>query len=577
MAILARLAAAILALAFLSCPVAAPAAERVLSGNHDTFARLVFRDREGLNWAVEDRAASATVTFKPILPDLDLQGIFRRIDRTRLRDVRQAGNALVLDLNCACGVDIFRIRSGHIVIDIQDPDPAAREASYPTLPLVLPQRPMEISLPAAPAGPIAAPKLSADLPLGQQVRRYSGTMQKPLPPDLPSSDPIDACPFEARARAHFLADPSEALGRLAAARRSVIDDAGAVDRTAVAALADLYLDIGWGWEALSVAAELSPPSPAMALIAAAMDGEGLPPDATMPQPSCGPASAVVAALLGADAAALRRVDGKVLAGIVADMTADRRATLLPRLRTALERAEASAAMAFLPVPEALQDPSFSHELAGTGESSLPAVIASLNIENGSPQREHIINAMAFRPSLPPGSQRDELDVALALALMRSGYVAAAVPLAREGVVTPERLLDVALDNLSAGQVLEAGMRLGDMADPNSPVLRAVVSRLRGYGLHDVADRLGISGSRDRGEPQIVPFDPEAPVARSAPSSAEPAEIDLSDERRVIEDLKSRRPDTTASDAGDLARATDALTRAREMRRAVRAMVAPPQS
>lgn len=96
----------------------------VQSGEHDGFTRLVVALGPTRDWTMGGEGFQRRLTGLPDLPDLDLSAVFDKIPRTRLRDLRQEGRALVLDLACACEVTLTRYRDSYLIIDISD-GPAA--------------------------------------------------------------------------------------------------------------------------------------------------------------------------------------------------------------------------------------------------------------------------------------------------------------------------------------------------------------------------------------------------------------------------------------------------------------------
>ncbi len=94
----------------------------VRSGEHATFTRLVMKIGEGADWSVSNQGREVRVNVDQ--PDIrfDLGGVFKKIPRTRLRQVaqRERGGPLELSLNCNCAVEGFLQAENYLVIDIRD-------------------------------------------------------------------------------------------------------------------------------------------------------------------------------------------------------------------------------------------------------------------------------------------------------------------------------------------------------------------------------------------------------------------------------------------------------------------------
>lgn len=109
----------------------------VRSGDHPGFTRLTFAIPAGTAWSLRETGGGPRLTVA--LPDaaFDLSTVFRRIDRTRLRSLRDVGGAVELDLACDCVLSAFDAGRGLVAIDIRDG--AGWPVSAPMLPFAATQ------------------------------------------------------------------------------------------------------------------------------------------------------------------------------------------------------------------------------------------------------------------------------------------------------------------------------------------------------------------------------------------------------------------------------------------------------
>lgn len=115
----------LIALLALAGPACADTA-RVLSGEHDTFTRLVVELPDDSGWSVGRTAMGyGFAAVGAAQPDYDLTAVWDRIPRTRLQSLRvdPATGALLLSLACPCHVFPFEYQPGMIVLDIRDGPP----------------------------------------------------------------------------------------------------------------------------------------------------------------------------------------------------------------------------------------------------------------------------------------------------------------------------------------------------------------------------------------------------------------------------------------------------------------------
>ncbi len=97
----------------------------VRSGEHGSFSRLVFDIPPGLKWSLETDEANrnALLTLGTGRPVLQTEGVFERIDTSRVAALTQDADSGVvrIDLNCACSLEAFVLRDRMLVLDVSDP------------------------------------------------------------------------------------------------------------------------------------------------------------------------------------------------------------------------------------------------------------------------------------------------------------------------------------------------------------------------------------------------------------------------------------------------------------------------
>lgn len=111
-----------IALLLLSSPVAGQTRVPVTSGDHATFARLVFIAPKDLAYDVRTERRKLRLTFEDFDVDFDLSAVFKRLPKTRILNVVQrnlsGGRAgLDIDLACACEVTVERLNN-YLIIDV---------------------------------------------------------------------------------------------------------------------------------------------------------------------------------------------------------------------------------------------------------------------------------------------------------------------------------------------------------------------------------------------------------------------------------------------------------------------------
>lgn len=112
----------------------------VRSGEHPDFTRLVLDFEVGADWVFG--RVEGGFEFRPGRSDVsyDLEQVFDRIPRTRIREVEDLGDGrLFLAVDCPCHGDAFDLRRGRVVLDIKDGPPTPSASSFQAdLPLVAP-------------------------------------------------------------------------------------------------------------------------------------------------------------------------------------------------------------------------------------------------------------------------------------------------------------------------------------------------------------------------------------------------------------------------------------------------------
>jgi len=146
-------------------PVCAAAqAVVVRSGAHEGFTRLVLDMPARVEWQLEPRDGGASVRFAGPPLALDLDGVFERISRDRLRVASVVDGRLELEFACACETHAFWHGARMLVLDIVPkprPEPETMARPKPR-PLVLPGG----IVPRSPARMPLARRLDATLASG---------------------------------------------------------------------------------------------------------------------------------------------------------------------------------------------------------------------------------------------------------------------------------------------------------------------------------------------------------------------------------------------------------------------------
>ncbi|PRY23209.1 hypothetical protein CLV78_105264 [Aliiruegeria haliotis] len=110
-------------LAILLCSTCAHAeVVRVLSGEHETFSRIVLMFRTPVNWTKHETKFGFVVEFDRSDFEIDLSHVFDLIPRSRIQGIsygREEGNLRILS-DCSCSIEVFSAGLHEIAIDIKD-------------------------------------------------------------------------------------------------------------------------------------------------------------------------------------------------------------------------------------------------------------------------------------------------------------------------------------------------------------------------------------------------------------------------------------------------------------------------
>lgn len=107
----------------------------IRSGDHGAFTRLVLAIPDGAAWQL-GRSDEGYLFRVDGAAEFDTSGVFERIPRTRIRELRGAGGDLEILMACDCHADAFAWRPDRIVVDILDGPPVSPsfEARLPLSP-----------------------------------------------------------------------------------------------------------------------------------------------------------------------------------------------------------------------------------------------------------------------------------------------------------------------------------------------------------------------------------------------------------------------------------------------------------
>ncbi len=578
-------------------PLAAQQRDTVIvrSGEHADFSRLVFPGAQGQSWNVVQLSDNEVqIVFASSLPDLDLSSVFDLIPRDRLRAIETDDRTIIMSLACSCSVDVQQIPTGHIVIDIEDPEETnTREfRASDILPLRLPPRAIpsqDVFAVDQPAETLLEPdeKAPEETPAIAQVAIHQEG-QRPLVPQATvrqATTRRNVCQGESLAADVLLASPIDALNLLPGAMGTLVDNLDQWQPNAARELALLYLKVGWGAEAMAALEDAEDGTPMMGYLAAAFD-ETPTEGPEKPDPSCGPASTVVALLLYGQDTEFADVNTDALAEFLDGLPSERAVALGERLRNSLEHfgaVQVAAVLDPIAAPSILESaPSTPapQVAAGTDFDAVRASIGRLDASTDNaqaPDSLDIENALALRASVPPGPLGQELDISIARALVLAGQPAEAVRLVDRGGMSADDMAELAMDTLQPAKAAEFVIRLMDDLEPGSSAERRASALFDAFGLEGIvsARRVlnpdsravdGTAAASDLRAPEAMWLQRDlAALAKAETPDVSPARADMA---RAIVDSNARQiPEA------DLAYAEDALQQSQEMAARIEALVA----
>jgi hypothetical protein len=99
----------------------------VRSGAHAEFTRLVLDMPRRIAWRLQERKSGAALIFDAPGLDFDLDAVFERIGRERVRAVSSAPGRLEIEFACACELSAFWHGARMLVLDIATPPQTASD------------------------------------------------------------------------------------------------------------------------------------------------------------------------------------------------------------------------------------------------------------------------------------------------------------------------------------------------------------------------------------------------------------------------------------------------------------------
>ncbi len=99
---------------------------RAISGEHSNFSRIVLFFDNQSGWNLTRSSEGYSLKYKGEYADLDSTEIFKFIPKTRVLDVKHSENENIINflVECECHADAFELKNGHVAIDFKDgPDP----------------------------------------------------------------------------------------------------------------------------------------------------------------------------------------------------------------------------------------------------------------------------------------------------------------------------------------------------------------------------------------------------------------------------------------------------------------------
>ncbi|MEM9796287.1 MAG: hypothetical protein AAF919_07345 [Pseudomonadota bacterium] len=441
-----------------------------------------------------------------------------------------------------------------------------------TAPLVVPDpEPEPVAL------PLAAPQFTI-----HEQRPTDLLPHRQTQPTVPTESPERACRFEPMARRAFDAAPEEALAALPGSRADVLNGEDAFDRSRALALVDQYLAIGWGAEALAILDDVIETDPDRRTLATAFDHMGYRErdDVALPQPACGPASAIAFLMLGGTADGWRTADETAALTYLDRLPPLRRAALLPQVRaglTAIGREDRLVGISRAVLPS---DEGASHPVeAGTDLAAIRSLRARLKNANerlDTVDDIWLVNTVAVLPSLPDGELREGIERELVKSLILARHFSDAERVVGGDAGRAAEAIRLALDALPPEDAVEAIVRLAPLLEPDAPVASRARGVLMSYGLAAMATSVPSpprpSESVDIGPDAIRLETPEDPWLARDLRQVIAAEEGTDPARQRIADAIVTRNRSTQSVGDDYDQAGRELDRSRKMRAALEALL-----
>lgn len=576
----------LLLLLILWCPIAAMGqGVAVRSGEHATFSRLVFPDTLGRTWKMEIEEQTHRIVFSAGVPVLDLSGIFELIPRKRLRAANYTDGVLELRLACDCPVRITQIATGHIVIDVEDRP--FKQTAVPATRFTLPPLPLAgLPLIAGLLAPAVKDEAHSQITTEQngeapQFHRHPmGRVPLLLPALQEENDENFAgiCAVEAMARRVLTADPDATLASLPDLRGALLNGQDKLETNTVSQLVETYLALGWGAEARLISRSASLEDDLIKTLAAAFDGRSTSSGDAV-DPGCGPASAVIALLTAVERGTWGRADETRVVKFLDTLPGRRMDDIYPRLEEALRRLDRVDLLIGFRQPEPAPPgvPPATPPSAGTDASAIADVIATLTDANTAGVAVDTLtleNARALRPSIPPGETRDALDRLLLESLILARRPTAAFAMIEDSQATPDTYVDLVQDRLSPEEATVFLVRLGSILSLDDALRLRLRDTFLDLGLTATAQRFVRPGLPNAPQVEINPIVETDPwLARDFAALAE-TPVDGRSARNDVASLIRSRNGTSPS-AGDLATADMTLGQSRDLRDALRRLVAAP--
>jgi hypothetical protein len=89
------------------------------SGDHPTFSRLTIPVLDSQKWEGRQTDSEVVLKFLEFSDGFELEGVFLRMRRNRISNIRSSGGTLTLEVSCECMATVFRSGS-LLVIDVAD-------------------------------------------------------------------------------------------------------------------------------------------------------------------------------------------------------------------------------------------------------------------------------------------------------------------------------------------------------------------------------------------------------------------------------------------------------------------------